>query len=46
MSDADALRRIAGDIHRQQTLSRSLSLARKRQQMMLPRSKPEISITA
>ena len=42
MSSSDPLRRIAGDIHRQQTLTRSLKLARKRQQMMLPRQKPEI----
>jgi serine phosphatase RsbU (regulator of sigma subunit) len=39
---SDALRRIAGEIHKQKTLSKSLNIARKRQMIMLPRALPEI----
>jgi sigma-B regulation protein RsbU (phosphoserine phosphatase) len=37
---SEVLRRIAGDISRQESITRSLHVARKRQQMMLPRDLP------
>jgi sigma-B regulation protein RsbU (phosphoserine phosphatase) len=42
MSSGDALRRIAGEIDHRRTITRSLSLARRRQRMMLPLDLPEI----
>ena len=42
MSNNDALRKIAGEIEKKETINRSLETAKRRQRMMLPKSLPEL----